>query len=159
MGLLIVIRICDGKTISLPMNKKNITKEETKLNSISLIICCPIEFYFSFFFLILRKLFTIIYFSSLSVFLRRLRRLRRRSLVTNLIISRSLKPSDWQDQELFLSSSLPLPHQRSLPPLLKNEETILGSGATVAVCAPGECMRNRISYEEREINLNLFQSQ
>lgn len=71
MGLLIVIRICDGKTISLPMNKKNITKEETKLNSISLIICCPIEFYFSFFFLILRKLFTIIYFSSLSVFLRR----------------------------------------------------------------------------------------
>lgn len=56
MGLLIVIRICDGKTISLPMNKKNITKEETKLNSISLIICCPIEFYFSFFFLILRKL-------------------------------------------------------------------------------------------------------
>lgn len=50
MGLLIVIRICDGKTISLPMNKKNITKEETKLNSISLIICCPIEFSFFIFF-------------------------------------------------------------------------------------------------------------
>lgn len=158
MGLLIVIRICDGKTISLPMNRKISQKKKQNWTRFLWSFVVPSSFHFSFFFLILRKLFTIIYFSSLSVFLRRLRRLRRRSLVTNLIISRSLKPSDWQDQELFLSSSLPLPHQRSLPPLLKNEETILGSGATVAVCAPGECMRNRISYEEREINLNLFQS-